>query len=188
MKTCLNNYKKCFLSVLLAVSAGLILAATTDPRPVFRFGFQGASSPQPNLSPNSEVLEGAWVAQTENGIRNLMTFALNSSGQSATFRNEMIWPPELLAQFALSGVTHEIGGAVMTGRNTARYTAQWYGLISGRPLVVYVDIASLTVNSPNELGIVHQVTGYDADPNGQPVGVPIAPTVTYNSTARRITQ
>ena len=183
MKTCLNHYKKYILSVLLALSAGLFLAASTGPQPVFKFGFQAAGNPEPAFN-----LEGAWVAQTENGIRSLVTFAPNPSGKTATFRNEMIWPPETLAEFGLSGVTDEIGEEVMTGRHTAKYTARWYGLIDGSPIVVFVDIASLTVKSPTELSIVHEVTGYLADPNGQPVGDPIVPTGTHHSTSRRITQ
>ena len=186
MKTWLSNYKKCMLSALLAVSATLFLAASNGPRPVYKFGFQAASNPQPAFQ--SFQLEGAWVAQTENGVRSLVTFAPSPSGKTATFRNEMVWPPEVLAEFGLSGVTDEIGEEVMTGRNTGTYTARWYGLIDGRPLVVFVDIASLTVNSPTELSIVHRITGYLAGPDGQPVGDPIVPTGTYNSTSRRITQ
>jgi hypothetical protein len=187
MKTCLNHYRKCILPVLLAVSAGLFLAASPDPRPVFKFGFQATSNQQSALNSNSKILEGAWVAQTENGVRSLVTFAPNPSGKTATFRNEMIWPPEVLAEFGLSGVTDEIGEEVMTGSNTATYTARWYGLIAGSPLVVFVDIASLTINSPTELSIVHRVTGYLAGPDGQPVGDAIAPTSTHYSTSRRIT-
>jgi hypothetical protein len=182
MKTCLNHHhKKYILSVLLAVSAGLFLAASPDPRPVFNFGFHAASNQQ-------SALEGAWVAQSENGVRNLVTFTANASGKTSTFRNEMIWPPEVLAEFGLSGVTDEIGEAVTTGRNTATYTARWYGLNAGSPLVVFVDNASLTINNSTELSIVQEVTGYNADPNGQPVGVPIVPTITYHSTSRRITR
>lgn len=189
MKTCLNHHhKKCILSVLLAVSAGLFLAASSDPRPVFKFGFQAAGNQQSALNSNSEVLEGAWVSQTENGVRSLVTFAPNPSGKTATFRNEMIWPPEVLAGFELSGVTDEIGEAVMSGRNAATYTARWYGLVDGSPLVVFVDMASVKINNPTELGIIHEVTGYNADPNGQPVGAPIVPTSTYHSTSRRITR
>ena len=182
MKTCIHNYNKCILSVLLAVSAGLLVAASSGPRPTFKFGFQAAGKPQAAFK-----LEGAWVAQTDNGIRSLVTFAPNPSGKTGTFRNEMIWPPEILAEFGLSGVTDEIGEQVMTGRNTGTYTARWYGLIDGSPLVVFVDDASITFDSPTELNIVHQITGYIADPDGQPAGDPIVPTGTYHSTSRRIT-
>jgi hypothetical protein len=185
MKTCLSHYKKCILPILLAVSAGLFLAASPDPRPIYKFGFHAANNQQTALF---EVLEGAWVAQTENGVRNLVTFTPNPSGKTATFRNAMIWPPEVLAEFELSGVTDEIGEAVMTGRNTATYKGRWYGLIAGIPLVVFLDTASVAINNLTELSIVLEVTGYNADSNGQPVGLPIVPTRTYHSTSRRITQ
>ncbi len=175
MKTYINRYKKCIVAVLLAGGAGLFLAANGDPQP-------------------APKLEGAWVAHVEeNGVLALVTFAPDPSGRAATFRNQMVLPPAFVAYMntqvpGFSGFTDEIGEQVMTGKNSSAYTARWYGLVNGSPALVYLDNATLEFTSPTQISIVHQITGYAADANGQPVGDPVIPTGTYHSTSRRIIQ
>ena len=174
MKTCIKNYKKCILAVLLAGGAGLFLAASNDPQAAIK-------------------IEGAWVGNVaENGVRVLVTFAPNASGKSATYRAEMVWPPEVLAVWAqlvpgFRGITDAIGEQVMTGRNTATYAGRWYVLVDGRPALVFVDNASLTYTSPTRVEFVSEITGYYADAEGDPVEVAL-PTGMYHSVSRRITQ
>jgi hypothetical protein len=133
-------------------------------------------------------LEGAWVVTVDNGILALVTFAPDPSGRTATFRNQMIMPPELVEGQGFSGVTDEIGENVMTGRNTSTYTARWYFLFGDRPYLVCLDNASVTFTSPVQLSIVHEITMYLIDDEGQPIGDPVFPPATHYSTARRITQ
>ncbi len=139
-------------------------------------------------------LEGAWVATVaENGALSLVTFAPDPSGRTATWRNQIILPPEVVAYLqglvpGFSGFTDEIGEQVMTGPNTATYTARWYYLVDGSPALVCLDNASVTFTSPTQLSIVHEFTVYYADEYGQPVGDPVLGPATYHSTSRRITQ
>lgn len=167
MKTYLNRYKKYILAALLAGAAGLFLAASNDAQPAFK-------------------IEGAWLGQTDNGVRGLITFTSNLSGKGGTFRNQMVWPPEVLTELGLQSVTDEIGEYVMTGKDTSTYTARWYGLSGGGTVLVFVDNGSMITISPTELRMVHEVTPYTPDVNGQP-GPPSYGTNTVNSISRRIT-
>jgi hypothetical protein len=105
----------------------------------------------------------------------------------------MILPPEFVAFVqglvpGFSGFTDAIGEQVMTGQNTATYTARWYYMVDDRPALVALDNASVTFTSPTQLNIVHEITAYAAGADGQPVGDPVFPAATYHSTSRRITQ
>lgn len=139
-------------------------------------------------------LEGAWVGTTaENGVLWMVTFAPDPSGRTATWRNQMVLPPEFVAYVqglvpGFTGFTDEIGESMMTGPNTATHTARWYYLVGGYPVLVALDNASATFTSPVQMSIVHEIAAYLADPNGQPVGDPVIPPATYHSTGRRITQ
>jgi hypothetical protein len=139
-------------------------------------------------------LEGAWVATVaENGVLGLLTMAPDPSGRTTTWRNQMVLPPEFVAYVqglvpGFTGFTDEIGETMMTGPNTATYTARWYYLVGGYPALVALDNASVTCTSPVQMSIVHEIAAYFADADGQPVGDPVFPAATYHSTSRRITQ
>ena len=142
-------------------------------------------------SSDSQVLaklEGAWIASSDNGIRSLVTFAPSDpSGRIATFRNQMVVPPELLAALGVEAYTDEIGEHVVTGPTTGKYTGIWYGLAGGRIATIFLDNSSVTFVSPTQLTIEHTVAAYLAtadadndgypDPGSTPVGVFTAHTV-----------
>jgi len=159
MKTMLPKLSQCRsiqLGALLAVVAVVIMSLAAS-RP-----------PQASVK-----LEGAWVAQTDNGIRSLVTYGPSDpSGRSATFRNQMVWPPELLASVGIDAVTDEIAEAFVTGINTATYTGIWYGLAGGRIAMIFVDHGTLTFNSPSQGVAEHTISAYlataDADNDGYP--------------------
>jgi hypothetical protein len=137
-------------------------------------------------------LEGAWIAQTDNGIRSLVTFAPSDpSGRSCAWRNQMVWPPALLASFGLDATTDEIGETVITGKDTAAYTAIWYGLAGGNIALICLDNASLTFDSATQFTIQHTVDVYlasaDADNDGYPdPDSPIIMTITAKSISKRL--
>jgi hypothetical protein len=138
-------------------------------------------------------LEGAWVAQTDNGLRSLVTYSPSDpSGLRATFRNQMVWPPEILASFRLDAVTDEIAEEFVTGINTSKYTGIWYGLAGGRIVLICVDNSVITRDSPTHGTIQHTVTAYlataDADNDGypDPGSTPMA-TITAKSITTRVT-
>jgi len=117
--------------------------------------------------------EGAWMAQSDNGIRSLVTFAPSDpASRRGAFRNQMVWPPEALALLGVEAVTEEIGDTVATGPASGEYTGVWYGLVSGRTVSICVDNASLTLVSPTQITIEHTVLAYlataDADNDGYP--------------------
>jgi len=125
--------------------------------------------------PTSTVfkLQGAWIAKTDVGLVSMLTFAQSDpSGRSAVFRNQMIWPPELLASLGLDAVSEEVAEEVITGPNTSEYTGIWYGLASGRIVMIFVDNSTLTFDSPTQKTVYHTITTYlasaDADNDGYP--------------------
>lgn len=118
-------------------------------------------------------LAGAWIAQADNGIRVLFTYApSDASGLNATLRIQMVWPPEALASLGLDAVTDEIAEASITGINTAAYTGIWYGLAGGRIAMIFVDDCTFTFNSPSQTVAEHTISAYlataDADHDGYP--------------------
>ena len=137
-------------------------------------------------------LEGAWIAHTDNGIVSLVTFAPSDpSGRSCAWRNQMVWPPALLASFELDAVTDEIGETFLTGNDTAAYTAIWYGLAGGNIALICLDNASLTFDTATQITIEHTVDVYpaaaDADNDGYPdPGSPIIMTITSQSISKRL--
>ncbi len=147
-------------------------------------------------SSDSQVLaklEGAWIASTDNGIRSLVTFAPSDpSGRSAAFRNQMVCPPEILAALGVEAYTDEVGEGVVTGPTTGKYTAVWYGLVSGRIVTILLDNSSFMLVSPTQLTIDHTVSVYlaaaDADHDGypDPGSTPVA-VLTAHSVSKRLT-
>jgi hypothetical protein len=142
----------------------------------------------------SPKLEGAWVANTDTGIRAVVTFTpIDPSSRSATFRNQMVVPPEVLAVLGVEAVTDEIGEARVTGIDTGAYTAVWYGLVGGRVVLIYLDNTAITFDSATQLSLYHTVSAYlttaDADNDGypDPGSTPIA-TLTAHSISKRLVQ
>lgn len=166
---------------ILAVAAGAFLA--------FNPLAQSAASKSQAMK-----LEGAWIAATDNGIRSLVTFAPSEpSGRSCAWRNQMVWPPALLASMGLDAVTDEIGETFLTGNDTAEYTAVWYGLAGGSIALICLDNASLTFDSATQISIQHTVKVYlataDADNDGYPdPGSPVITTITAQSISKRVVQ
>ena len=124
-------------------------------------------------SPVLAKFEGAWVASVDNGIRAVVTFAPSDpSGRIATFRNQMVVPPELLAALGVEAYTDEIGESVVKGPTTGKHTGIWYGLAGGRIATIFLDNSSVTFVSPTQLTIEHTVAAYlataDADNDGYP--------------------
>lgn len=137
-------------------------------------------------------LEGAWINQTENGIRGLVTFAPSDpSGRSAAFRAKMVWPPALLASVGLEAVTEEVGEGFVTGPDTSKYTAIWYGLAGGQIVLIFLDNTTLTHVSPTQITLQHTVDVYlataDADNDGYPdPGSTPVQTFEVNSSGKRV--
>jgi len=159
MKTLISKLLKC----RLARAGGLlvIIAAVTAT-------IAASSSPGVAIK-----LDGAWIAQSDNGIRSLVTYApSDASGQRAVLRNQQVWPPALLAYLGLDAVTEEIAEEVVTGPNTSAYSGIWYGLAGGSIVSICLDNATLTHVSPTEKHIEHTVVAYlattDADNDGYP--------------------
>jgi hypothetical protein len=180
MKTILPKLSQCKslqLGALFAVVA-VVVASLAASRP-----------PQASVK-----LEGAWVAQTDNGIRSLVTYGPSDpSGRSATFRNEMVWPPELLASVGIDAVTDEIAEESVTGPKTSTYTGIWYGLHAGRIALIFLDDSVITRHTPTYGTIQSTVTVYlataDADNNGypDPGSEPFLPPFSAQSITTRVT-
>ena len=159
MKTVLPKLLKCrlaqaggLLAVIAAVAAGIAWSDHPDGR---------------------IKLEGAWIAQVDNGLQGMVTYAPSDpSGQSAVFRAQMVWPPALLAAMGLEAVTDEIAEEVVTGRNTTAYTGIWYGLVGGTKVLICVDHSTCKYVSPTKRINVHVGSAYlqsaDADNDGYP--------------------
>jgi hypothetical protein len=137
-------------------------------------------------------LEGAWVAQVDNGLRGLVTYAPSDpSGQSAVIRAQMIWPPALLGMMGIDAVTDEIAEEVVTGNKTSQYTGIWYGLAGGTIALICLDNTTCTFVSPTERINVHVGSVYlpaaDANNDGYPdPGTSPMMTFTNTSIGRRV--
>ncbi len=159
MKTLLPKLLKCRL-----VQAGGLLAIIVAV----------AASSAWSSAPEARIkLGGAWIAQVDNGIRALVTYAPSDpSGQSAVFRVQTVWPPEILAALRLDAVTDEIAEEFVTGKNTSAYTGIVHGLAGGRIVLILVDNSTLTYDSPTRAHMEGAVKAYlataDADNDGYP--------------------
>jgi hypothetical protein len=137
-------------------------------------------------------LEGAWLAQVDNGVRGLVTYGpSDASGQSAAFRVQMVWPPALLTATGIDAVTDEIAEEVVTGRKTTEYTGIWYGLAGGRIVLICVDNTTSTYVSPTKRINVHVGSFYlptaDVDNDGYPdPGTSPVMTITNKSIGKRV--
>ncbi len=143
-----------------------------------------AWSPAPNARTQ---LGGAWIAQVDNGMRGLVTYgATDPSGRSATFRAQMIWPPELLAAMGIDAVTDEVAEEFVTGKRTTEYTGIWYGLAGGRIVLICLDNSTCTFVSPTHRINVHVGSVYlptaDADNDGYP-DPGTSPMMTFTNTS-----
>ena len=147
-------------------------------------------------SSDSQVLaklEGAWIGNTDNGIRGLAIFCPSDpSGRTAAFRYQMVVPPENLAALGVDAFTDEIGESVVTGPTTGKYNGIWYGLVGGRIVTIFLDNSSFTLVSRTQLTIDHTVSVYlaaaDADHDGypDPGSTPVA-VLTAHTVSKRLT-
>ena len=144
-------------------------------------------------APESRVkLEGAWICQTDNGVRSMVTYAPSDpSGLSAVFRNQMVWPPEVLTAMGIEAVTEEIAEEFVTGHRTSKYSGIWYGLVGGEIVAIFVDNSTITHLSPTLGTIAHTIEVYlataDADNDGFPdPGSQPVETVSAKSTTKRV--
>ncbi len=179
MKTLLPEFLKC-----RSIQAGALLLVV---------GALAASVAWSRPPEGSVKLEGAWIAQVDTGVRGLVTYGPSDpSGRSATFRNQMVWPPEVLASLRIDAVTDEIAEEFVTGINTSTYTGIWYGLAGGRTVLIFLDDSVITHDSSTHGTIQHTLTVYlataDADNDGypDPGSTPVA-TLSHTSTIKRIT-
>jgi hypothetical protein len=159
MKTLLPKLVKCRL-----IQAGGLLAVIAAV----------AASIAWSGGPEARVkLEGAWIAQVDNGTRALVTYgATDPSGQSSVFRGQMVWPLEMLASMGLDAVTDEVAEEFVTGKNTTQYTGIAYGLVGGRIALIFLDNTTSTYGSPTQRTNVHTLTLYPGPAN--PYSLPTA--------------
>lgn len=154
-----------------------------------------AASSAWSSAPEARIkLQGAWVCQLDNGIRGLVTYSPSDpSGQSAVFRVQTVWPPEILAALRLDAVTDEIAEEFVTGKNTSAYTGISYGLAGGRIVLILLDNATLTYVSPTRVNIENTIKAYlataDADNDGYPdPGSEPMGTFTVKAVGNRVTR
>jgi len=152
MKTLLPKLVNCRLAQaggLLAVIAAVAAGIAWSDRPEGRI-----------------KLEGAWIAQVEGGPRGLVTYgATDPDGQSAVFRGQMVWPPEILASMGLDAATDEVAEEFVTGKHTTKYTGIWYGLVGGQIALIFIDNTTSTYGSPTQRTNVHIATVYPGPAN-----------------------
>ena len=128
----------------------------------------------------------------DSGIRGLVTYAPSDpSDQSAVFRAQMVWPPELLAATGIDAVTDEVAEEFVMGRKTTEYTGVWYGLAAGKIVLICLDDTTSTYVSPTKRINVHVGSFYlppaDADNDGYPDhGTSPVMTFTNKSISKRV--
>jgi len=137
-------------------------------------------------------LGGAWIGQSDNGVRSMATSAPSDpSGMRATLRVEMVWPPGFLASFGCDATTDAVGEEVVTGPNTSKMTFMWYGLAAGTIVLINLDYVDVTYTSPTDAILQHTVELYlaaaDADNDGypDPGSTPVA-TVSSTTLSKRV--
>jgi hypothetical protein len=139
-------------------------------------------------------LEGAWIATVDSGVRGLVTYSpTDPSGQSATFRNEMVWPASVLASMGIEAVTDEVAEEFVTKNGVSRYHGVWYGLAGGNIVLIFLDDSVITYESPTYCTIQHTIATYlasaDADNDGYPdPGTTPVATSSVTSIGKRVTR
>jgi hypothetical protein len=150
--------KYAVLAVCTALAGTFFVLSTQMP--------SGAGNGQP------VKLEGAWIGQTDNGVRAIVTYSPDASGRRASFHNNLFMPPEILALAGCDAVTDEVAEEVVTGPNTGSYSGIWYGLLAGRITMIFLDTADIVYVSPTQKYLTHVVKAYpvsmDADNDGFP--------------------
>jgi hypothetical protein len=154
---------------VLAVAAGAFIA------------FNPYAQSKPGNS-QAYKLEGAWVAKVP-GMPMQWTYTLvpDPSGRSAAMSGSIqieirpsVVNPALFPDWEYSSPL--VGELVMTGNNTAKFTAVWYGMKKGFPFdqVVYIGVNSgeATFTGPGKSVVTHNLGFYapsaDADGDGLP--------------------
>jgi hypothetical protein len=132
--------------------------------------------------PQSIKLEGAWIA-TVPGTPMLWTYTMNPdpSGRKASISGsvQVPVPPSLIVPGLFADVEYlspMVGQIVLTGQDTANFTAVWYGLKKSVPFdqVVYIGVTSgqLKFSGPGKAEVSHNLSYYapskDTDGDGLP--------------------
>ncbi len=132
--------------------------------------------------PQALKLEGAWIATVPGmPLRWTYTLSPDPSGKQAALSGAIQVPvqpavivPGLFAD--LEYVSPMIGQVVMSSRDTARFTAVWYGLKKGVPFdqVVFIGVNSgeIKMNSPSQTEVTHHLAFYDPSTDANGDGLP----------------
>jgi len=127
-------------------------------------------------------LEGAWIAKVV-GAPLQWTYALvpDSSGRSASISGsiQVHIPPAVVAPGLFADLEYNspiVGEIVMTGRDTTKFTAVWYGMKKGYP---FNQIVCIGVNSgwtkftgPGQSEGTHHLAFYDPSADADGDGLP----------------
>ncbi len=161
--------KKYFVLGLCTAAVGLCL--------LFNSGSQSQGGDTQRIK-----LEGSWIARVP-GTPLLWTYTMSPdpSGKEAAISGSVqvavkpaVMVPGLFAD--LEYVSPMVGRIVMTGTDTAKFTAVWYGMKTGMPFdqVVFIGVTSgeIKFTAPGKAEVSHNLGFYapstDADGDGLP--------------------
>jgi len=128
----------------------------------------------------SRRLEGAWIAKVPGTpLQWTYTMTPDPSGREAVISGsiQVPVPPGLYGAFTdVEYVSPMVGQAARTSRNTADFTAVWYGLKKGAPFdqVVFIGVTSgqIKFKGAGTAEVAHRLAFYapsaDADGDGLP--------------------
>jgi hypothetical protein len=132
--------------------------------------------------PQALKLEGAWIAKVPGTpLQWTYTMSPDPSGKQAAISGSIQVPvrpavmvPGLFAD--LEYLSPMVGQIVMTGRDTAQFTAVWYGLKAGVPFdqVVFIGVNSGTIKftGPSKAEVTHNLGFYAPDTDKDGDGLP----------------
>jgi hypothetical protein len=167
-KECIMNVdrRKVLAAVLVAAAAGTLAVARVDA------GGDGAGAYK---------LEGAWIAKgVEYPLQWTYVMTPDSSGRRAALHGSIDVGVGGAAALGADYASPLIGELVMTGPNSLKFTAVWYGmkrLPAGAPVtaqIVYIGVnkGEASFVGPGEAvtshHIAHYLPGADADGDGLP--------------------
>ena len=163
--------KKYAALAILAVAAGAFIAL-----------YLPAQSAPSNGKQQSYKLEGAWVARVP-GMPMQWSYALSPdpSGKRAAMTGSIQVPirasvvvPGLFAD--LESISPMVGEVVMTGPDTAIFTAVWYGMKEGDPFdeIVLIGMTSGEVQftGSGKTEVTHHLAYYAPSSDGDGDGLP----------------
>jgi len=132
-------------------------------------------------------LEGAWVAKVVGSpLQWTYTLSPDSSGRSASVSGsiQVHIPPAVVAPGLFAELEYNspfVGEIVMTGRDTTKFTAVWYGMKEGYPFneIVYIGVNSgwTKFTGPGQSEGTHHLAFYDPSADADGDGMPDPGTV-----------